>query len=523
MSVRIAASFALYVLAVGLAVYSWAPLIHAKWGLIDDHEIMAFVGEQERMPLAKFPAVLLGTELSTASISARFRPSYYVLRAVEAAVWGKNAALWYAFRIGIALLMSVVLAHICLQFAGPILTSGFLVFALSAGYWADIFAKAGSGETYAVLGVCLVALGLGLGSKNVKEIGSSRALLISTGIAIAAGSKENFLVLGGVPLWLLFSRAPRTTPGGKVLFISVLGFLAWIGFTLLGRLRAAGTDIYANDISFSSRFRLLESFFSIPAVPYWLTGLFLLMVAAALLKVRARRNETVLAAVAATSMGSYLAMGCGLFAVYAAQFIFYNGKWPGSVSRYQFPGILAFHFSILIGLVAVTRLIELSWPGRRKLVALIQLVPALWLVIASVGIISDNRRISLETVRATSEFDAKLQVVAGYLGRNPEKPLIINTFSVSDYEPVFSMERFVRARGLANPVAIRMNGYAPAQYRPDSLEGILSTALARISEVGSGDLFVSLSNASQIDCFSVGMSGPFLQTCAGGGVNVWPQ
>src|SRR5262245_38473548 len=116
------ASLLCYAFAVGLAVYYWGPVVDAKWGLIDDHEVMFFVGPDDHMPVSRLPVVVEQIELSPQSTLPRFRPSYYGLRLAEALAWGKNPALWFGFRLVVAVVFMAAVAHVCLQAVGPILT-----------------------------------------------------------------------------------------------------------------------------------------------------------------------------------------------------------------------------------------------------------------------------------------------------------------------------------------------------------------------------------------------------------------
>jgi len=508
-----------YAIAIGISLYCWGPLTHAKWGLIDDHEIMHFIGTHERLPLSHVVPVLKDSELSSTSTLQRFRPSYYILRTTEATFWGKNASLWYAFRIAIALFLAITLAYFGARFAGPIVTVGFLVFVITQPYWADIFARAGPAEVYAVLGISLIALAWGARFRT--EVGTPTAFLILLGILIAGGTKENFVILAILPLWLLFSRRVRTTPAGKLMFVGAIAFLAWIAVTVAHRLQQKGTDVYANDVSLTSRLKVAVQFFALPSVQYWIAGLLLLVVLGALLGIIAKSNSDARVASLARSMNGCLFAAFGLLALYGIQYVFYDGKWPDNAQpRYLFPGIPAFHAAILIGCVALVNLVKTS-NASKTLVFTLQLVLSLGFIAGSVNNVETNRNASLQTVRNTNSFEEKFQAMADYLAQNPSMPVILNTHSVWDGEPMDSITRFMRARGLTNPVAVRIVGYSPAQFAPGSME----KSLAEEIETPRGPLkemrAVPIQSVSQTDCYSVGLSGPPLDTCKRS-VVMWP-
>jgi len=232
-----------YGLAIFIALYSWGPLLDAKWGLFDDHEIIRFVGMDERLPPSRFIETLNATELNPNSTQTRFRPSYYVLRAIEAMIWGKDPALWYGFRIAVAVVFGFSLAYVSLSFAGPILSIGFLIFVLSAPYWADIFARAGPAELYAVFGVSLIFFSIGR-LKHKTSASLFQVCALVCGVIIATGSKENFLFLIFIPVFLLCSRQIKLrSMSGFLLVFSIL-FVLWIGLTIYFRLKTTDGLIY---------------------------------------------------------------------------------------------------------------------------------------------------------------------------------------------------------------------------------------------------------------------------------------
>ena len=202
--------------ALFYSLYNWLPLLDARWSIIDDHEIVAAIGIGDRLPFSEIPVALGKTEVGNAGIATRFRPSYYSLRFLEAATWGKQPQMWYAARIVIAVFFAVVLAGAGLRLSGAIPTFGFLFFELSRPYWVDIFARLGPAETYAVFGVSLIMLGFIVSTK--KGWRALPCFFVALGIVVAAGSKENFIILAALPLWLIFSPTVRLSWGIEIYF-----------------------------------------------------------------------------------------------------------------------------------------------------------------------------------------------------------------------------------------------------------------------------------------------------------------
>lgn len=503
--------------ALFYSLYNWLPLLDAKWSIIDDHEIVAVIGLNDRLPVSEIPAALGKTEIGNAGDSVRFRPSYYSLRFLEAAAWGGQPQLWYAARIAISVLFALVLTSVCLRVGGPILTFCFLIYELSRPYWSDIFARLGPAETYAVFGSCLIVLGFIAATKRGWT--ALPCIVIAVGIVVAAGSKENFIILAALPLWLIFSPTGRLSLGLKSIFGLVLAYLGWISITVVRGLQHAGHDVYAQPISIESRLGLLQSLATRSDVLVWLSTCLSLFI---LLHVWKSRDEQV--RLLSKSMNGYIWAMLVMLAVFASQYVFYFGIWPiGAMPRYMFPGMLAKHFAIFLFFAVVARMIRIKSPGLRSGVWIVYLVAALYFLKFSVQDFSVNRAASKEMAANTNSFTTRLNEALDFLREHPSAALILSSNSVLDYEPLYSIERFVRASGLANPVALKLNGYSSGTFSKDSqrLAFMLTGALERIQHSGEGG-FVPLSSVDAIvECFSMGMSGPPLARCKSGNI-IWP-
>ncbi len=507
-------SFALF-----YSLYSWLPLLGARWSIIDDHEIVATIGIRDRLPLSEIPAALGRAEIGNPGIAIRFRPSYYSLRFLEAASWGKQPHIWYVARIVISVFFALVLTAVCLRLGGPILTFGFLFFELSRPYWSDIFARLGPAETYAVFGVSLIMLGFIVATK--KGWRSLPCIFVALGVVIAAGSKENFIILAALPLWLVFSPTVRLSLGLKSIFGIVLAYLGWISITVVRRLQHAGHDVYANPISIESRFGLLHSLITRSDVLAWLSVCLLLLVLVHTWKVRDELKEFLL-----KGLNAYIWAMVVLLAVFASQYVFYYGVWPaGAVPRYMFPGMLAKHFAIFLLFIVVTKIISIKPFRLRGVVWVVYLMASLYVLKLSVQDFNANRTASKEMVTNSISFTTRLNEALDFLRAHPSAGLILSSNNVLDYEPLFSIERFVRASGLTNPVALKLNGYSSEDYSyskdSERLAFTLTESLEKIQNFG-GSGFVPIRAADAIvECFSMGMSGPPLARCTSGNI-IWP-
>ena len=86
-------SFLLSSMAIG-------DLVFAGWWVMDDHEVASILGNDHQLALGEMVHALSEhPEVGNMGERSRVRPAYYIIRHVEAWLWGDNLALWYAARV----------------------------------------------------------------------------------------------------------------------------------------------------------------------------------------------------------------------------------------------------------------------------------------------------------------------------------------------------------------------------------------------------------------------------------------
>ena len=230
----------------------------------DDHEIVMASSDP------------LGSWLNSEALRpwSRWRPSYYTIRHLEAQLWQNNAFAWHAARlIGIG-------AGICLLSLSSIRIIGkataFLlgITLVFSPVLNDLVQILGPAETYCFLGLSLWAYGctgllksFGL-LNNERETSSAETIseaksswlysfFVLLGSIIAAGSKENLVILIFPNLWLLYQSMSLTEPmilqrGTKITLLvaslSMLPVIVFLGFLYSN----SGQDIYSKSLRPSS-------------------------------------------------------------------------------------------------------------------------------------------------------------------------------------------------------------------------------------------------------------------------------
>ncbi len=498
-------------------------MLGARWGLIDDHEILLFIGPQAHLPLSRIYEAFSLTELNWNSGLPRYRPSYFFFRVLESIVWGKNPALWYASRIVIAMILGIGIARLSILIAGPILSSGFLIFCLSPIYWADIFAKAGPSEVYAVLGCVLLTFTL-CSMRDKRILTSFLGFMIAVGVMVAAGAKENLLFVAVIPAYFLLSSRYSKTKW-SILFLGIsLAYTFLIAVVLYLRLKGIGVDIYQNNTTFNSRLNLVLSLLTQKNIQIWIAFLIFSPIFYYFVKLNLLKKTSHINLI--DDYHKFLKWEFLLILIYASQYIFYAGKWPQFDNRYYFPGVLALQFSILIGATFMLKLISVLNIHKFIIIILNIIITASFVLLSTVKL-SENRNHALANSRMTTEFDQKFNSITNVLKMNPNIPLVIVAHSPSDYEPIVAIYRFLYSQGIGNSLGVLLSGTSFDQtgneapqtkwlieaIKDFSKNGVKSkTEDFRLDPIGSLDLS---------DCVSVGISGSPLVNCKYGAIRIW--
>jgi hypothetical protein len=134
--------------------------LNAKWSIIDDHEIINYLGSDKNITLSEVTKLISQSEIASYGNSLRYRPSYYILRILETYLWSDNAQLWYGVRILFLMIFLYVVSSIVTKLLGLFLAVSFTMFIMTGAYWPDILTRLGPSEMYGVLGIALYAYGL---------------------------------------------------------------------------------------------------------------------------------------------------------------------------------------------------------------------------------------------------------------------------------------------------------------------------------------------------------------------------
>ena len=477
----------IFSLSILLPVMVYIQVLKIHWGILDDHEIFYYLGSDNKLGFNElFPVLLEKTEVGQIGMVARFRPTYYFLRILQTVIMGDNVHLWYLSRL-VIIAVSVFFIVDFLRKEIGLLNSGLIVaYIFTFSYLADIFANLGPSEAYAFLGLAF----FGWAYYKILRMGNNTFLpwlVLCVGTVLCVGSKENLLILL-IPLIYLMRYIKKWKWHSYLFYLISMIYSLYVVYGVVLALNVKKVDVYGRSISLGDRLLLfVDKLMSgngsiVNGVENGVT-LIVLFVAAGFVLYQLAKMKSVKIYPELKTLARCL--GILLFILIFQQY-FYNWIWPTG-GRYDFPGMLYVPTAIivlyLISLKSFNRFnVDLYSQNIFKGVFTFCLFLAI--LIKGYGpmftVIQTN-------VAASSNFAGILNKVVKTSRNNPDSPLIIESYTIGDYESIFSYERYLYAKGITNPIYLRLHNYTPDSFYSD-LTKELGNQLVGISK--SGDNFL---------------------------------
>ncbi len=350
-----------FVIAIALT----GPMVLAGFSIIDDHTQIAWLNDG--LSASRLWSNLLHTEVGELGSGGRFRPVFYAYLELETWLLGDRPGLYYALRVlyfGILLGVTGWAAAHCIK---PIFAAALVALIAGLSFWSNVWCYTlGPAEQIASVGVSLLVIA---GTTIIARLVADRAVpawalpVASAGVAIAAGSKENFVFLLGALAVLVLALAAtrRLRPLSAVLALPPL-IIPALGLYALASASRNAKDFYGVDNSVAHRLATLLSGTCLLAFRDWrcrLCRLALAFMRGAILRWSAQRlRRLILIFVGLTSF---------LAAYILWEVFFYNGRLP-SGTRYDFP-IALLPLAIAVGCAGFVRAAALRCEGACQRVA----------------------------------------------------------------------------------------------------------------------------------------------------------
>jgi hypothetical protein len=473
--------------------------LQAKWGPIDDHEIMSYLGIDQNVSITEIPALALSTEAGRPGETLRYRPIYQALRVTETATWGNNPQLWYAFRLLILISALFITLKLIKPVMGFVPASLLVVYLMTYQMWVDMFSRLGPSETYTVIGLALYALSIvriASSAANNQPIAQKWILIWLLSTVLCVGSKENYVLLA-VPNVVLYGYLifmKRVNVFITLAFGISLLWTVFVAGAFLTAISNTGTDVYGTATTVSSRLGVFNlGLRHIHSKLMVLAGAGL-TVFAIWLYLSKYTDKTVLKN---TIIELLIIASC--LAVFLSQFVFYNADWPNH-SRYDFPGVLAiptFFASLLLYLKYLLETFKVQPVIVRGLKYGV-LAGVIFITVMR-GFVAIQVKVS-QNVERTQAYTANIERQAQTLQQNPNRVVVVESGNPWDYEPVFAQSIFLRGHGVTNTLHLRTHNYSAATVAP-GIEQRLANELLAIQMNGGWNyepLPTSLTN-----CFSI--------------------
>lgn len=495
-------SIALSVLLIGRQIWQ------ANWGIIDDFQILDFLGPDLNLPLSEIWNTLL-TKTEVGTLQGRFRPSYYSFVLLESSLWGDNVHLWYLARTaGFALFLASIWWFME-RFIGMWLSGVLTAYVSLLPMWADVWSRLGPSEIYGstFVGVMIFASYFILFADSPR-IRSSSAIVLTLATFALVGAKETFVPLAGgsmAVLILAWAKGRLSLPVAAVLLVAILCAAGGILVVVRQQLNASGgDDFYAKatgfvpTLSFAARGLLsaIAQTLWIVVIPVWVLGQ---------LNVIPRKSLKDWIAGSGVAVGAY----CFLLVTYALQCALYRSKFPLNL-RYDFPAMLLVPLTCCI--LACEFFSKIRPFYSERTINYVQFAAAAFVLLyfATGSINFDKGRATTIAVRnnieTTNSFFNELQRAIQAARAAPDNPVILEAYGPGAYEAVFSLATYLSSYGVRNLISVRL-------HSDENTAGKLFEALQRrlldmqqSGHSGFTPLRDSLASGAA-GCISIGING----------------
>ena len=489
------------VFVFGCIVFMLHPMLHADFGMIDDHEIVSILGRDNRVKISEISPLIQQWAIEH---NGRFRPGYYVLRILEAFFVGGHATLWYTNRLLLALVSALALYWGLRVILRPF-PAGVVTLLFFSGPQNEMWTKLGPAETYGVplvlAGLAWITVQLGRHNWQPARLFPGFAVLLLAGFV-----KESFVpVLPGVLAFIYIimpSMLPSIVPGRPrfrpldVLFLFLLvtgvGTQVWLCVKMLNTY----SHQYSAEISLRSFLYAIKSTLE----RYSKATLWFVPVVVGLAGLLPRNSqEWKEPSWRGDLMKATVLLATGGFLILVPQWFVHSGI--SLAGRYLTPGNLFIVFAAALGLYwCSNNFVERDRAELRGVVAGM-------LIAVSLFRLFGTYREANAAALSTHKFQTKLAEIIELKTQHPELPLLFYSTSVFDREPLISVAIFLAVR-LPNPEQPFLNTFN-WETGADSPRKISLAKLIREESLEGDEHFAKISDfrGSNGRCIAVIFSG----------------
>ena len=503
-------------LGAAASFYLLGNLLGAWFHSADDHNIVQRI-TAGRPSLAGWWDLWLQSEVSSFGMSERYRPTLWAVQALEVIAFGADAGAMYAVRlVFFAVFLGAVLFTLQ-QATNWFVAAALTVYIANLSIWGDVFARSlviPEAHAAGFFGVALIAIALAIKRLNGEGPVNRAMIAASVGMALAAGSKENFIFLAAPVLGLIVYAILRRRLSWWAAGICLLTFAtpAAVAWTIYNYVAAQGTDFYGRDASPLARLAILNDWLP-PTIPFVIAAVAALigafLAARALPQHAGQLRKRVL-------WTSALALIAGAW--WCWEIVFYNGDiLAENNQRYGFPAVLITPFCIAAALhLALSFGAALGGRAARIGMFAASLTAAGAILGWARPIEFSVREAAAAKAASTAIFHNEVRTAAALFNQHPDWPIIAEKVGWDAPELPLSARVWLRVEGVGNPLFLRMHPEADADSR-GAFEEELYQTLQRASAGGTHGLtpFDQFDPSAEQtrECYSLSWEGSFPSAC----------
>ena len=454
-----------------LAIYIWYPITNAWWYITDDYRWPTILGDDGYINFREF---LTNCNPSDWHLGSKVnRPTYYFTTSAMMYFFGENIVWWNITRIAMMASSLAAVGWVVARAVGAIPSLATIVLLGFHSMWLDALPRLQS-ELFSLFGLSMTGLFawavIACAENDMSPI-LRRTFIVALCLSslYATGSKENITVLMAIiaavtliASWVSPSLALATLrlPAALALLCSCILF-----YFIFRGVISGGTDLYGRPIRLADALRYFsEGISNKPIV--WILALSSLLAAC----VRLRSRSTELYALQKALTWNAILQACIVF--YAGFLVFFYRGWlPELNCRYQFPYALL----PLLGLLVVAAVLRKAPKEQGKFNTALLCITSMATPLLAHNAVnhlgssySFNITGAERYTRATNTFHDRLALLVAQATKSPSSPILFISHGFNDFEPLLSIDLFLKAHGCQNIVYLDVIGYSETTAQSDS-------------------------------------------------------
>lgn len=446
-----------------LAIYIWHPITDSWWYITDDYRWPRILGSDNSITFSEF---LSNCNPSDWPLGSKVnRPTYFFSTSLMMYLFGENIVWWNITRIAIMSCSLAAVGWVVARIVGAIPSLAAIALLGFHSMWFDALPRLQS-ELFSLLGLSMTGLfawAVIACSKNGERPFLRRALVGALCLfsLYATGSKENITVLmamvAGVTLVATWASPSRTLAAFRFPAVLVLIWSGVLFYFIYRGVMSKGVDLYGRAVRPSEALHYFwQGILNKPIV--WSLALTSSIAAITSLRFLSPEAKPLRGALTWNA----IMQSCILFYTGFLAF-FYRGGIPEFNSRYQFP----YAFLPLLGLIVLASVfLDATKNHKRINFGLLLIASIASPLVAHNAIANQGSSYSFNTTgaylyrRATISFHHRLEALITQATRSPSTPILFISHGFNDYEPLRSIDTFLKANGCQNEVFLEVIGYS---------------------------------------------------------------